>query len=138
MARIAGKAVTGGNRKINESRRVDVKNAASMSGVNMALHIGDQELLDQYLDLPHLWPAEDWAMVQLAIDQPDGSYQYSLNPLAAVFTDVSISATSLSYFLRHGREASREATRDNYVQRGAPGSISGHDWLAVHLASPGK
>ena len=100
----------------------------------MAFHIGDQELLDQYLSLPHLWPAEDWAMAQLPLDLPDGHYAYLLNPATAALTDLSVSAASLRYVLGHGRTAAHEATRSSYLQRGAVGSASGYVWAEHHLA----
>lgn len=100
------------------------------AGPSMSIHLHNSRTLDAVLDLPHYWPGEDRAVMEV-IKANNGHYKALIDPLTTVFTPVSESYLSLRETIRIGLRQSNRLSEAAYSDRGAEGSIAYTD---DHLA----
>jgi cellulose synthase/poly-beta-1,6-N-acetylglucosamine synthase-like glycosyltransferase len=107
--------------RIKNSILSERNHTVSVCGPNLGLNIKNVKTLDQILDLPHLWPGEDAAMVEVIV-QNNGVFKHSFSPSSLTLTPLSDSYPPLLKSLRVGKQASKKISQEAYIVRGAPGS----------------
>lgn len=102
--------------------------ASATFGANMATRLAEDDVLQEVLEMPHIWPGEDIALVDLVGGH--GTFEQSIDPR----TYVHMSARSLPPLSRRLSAGKREAARDShidYLRRAAPGVT--HAYIAGKL-----
>lgn len=90
-------------------------------GINMGIKLGNRNMLDAVLDLPHYWPGEDRALAD-TIEDHEGVFFQRLHPFAAVHSS-SRSHMPFRERIAMDREVAKNMNLESYVARGAAGSI---------------
>lgn len=98
----------------------DVLGAA---GPNMALHLRTQDAADDIMNLPHIWPGEDWAILEQVRNRGGNVYQSTALAMLSL-TPASDSWPTVLERIRIGREESRRRITDHYIARAATSSLS--------------
>jgi glycosyltransferase involved in cell wall biosynthesis len=112
--------------RYREQRQARTANSiASMWGPNLAINFGKDDVRDQFLELPHIWPGADAVMAKLISDN-SGSVQHSLD-LAAIVLVSTRYWMPLTRRLLQGRNRSHEQVTEAYTQRSAPGVVARFD-----------
>lgn len=106
----------------------------SFAGGNMLIHTLRDEIVEEILELPQIWPGED-AVIKDVVVESGGNVRKSLNPLASIFSDSSRYPT-LRKILAKGRKQTREDFRQTYLDDAPPNSITGTEYK--YLRSLGR
>lgn len=109
-------------RRVKNSILSEQNHTVNVCGPNLGLNIKNTQILDHILNLPHLWPGEDTAMVEIIV-QNNGLFKHSFSPDSLTFTPLSDSYPPLLKSLRVGKQASKKIAQEAYIVRGAPGSF---------------
>jgi hypothetical protein len=88
----------------------------------MGLNLKSEAVLDEILELPHLWPGEDRAIVDTVISN-DGEYLQPITLGAMTVTDFSNSYPTMLRRLMMSSGTCGEQIQAAYLERGAPGSV---------------
>jgi glycosyltransferase involved in cell wall biosynthesis len=102
-------------------------------GVNMATRYGEQVILDEIVELPHVWPGEDQLMSEVVV-AAGGLCRQVVDPLATVATSSRRMPPFFSVILQNHAVA-RAQTLESYRQRAAPNSITYGQYRRTHPAS---
>jgi hypothetical protein len=87
-------------------------------GANMALNIHSDEILDEILAAPHIWPGEDRYIANVVTRT--GRFTQLVTPDSLVLTSARF-LPSLRQRLTGGQKAAGQMVIDNYQNRRAPG-----------------
>lgn len=90
-------------------------------GPNMGIYLRNNDTLRAVLDLPHYWPGEDIAIANTAIEH-GGLHKPVVSFRALAVSPLSVSAVSLTDYLRGGAAKSCQDGVADYISRGAVGS----------------
>lgn len=96
----------------------EVDHLRTVFGVNMSVTFGTEDVREQFLDMPHIWPGEDRATANLIIES-GGSFEQSTDPRSLVLASARYSP-SLIDRLRYGPEYVGEKLTSDYAERRAP------------------
>lgn len=104
-------------------------------GINMSVRFGNEETLEEFLDMPHIWPGEDRATAQLIIDA-DGTFHQSLDPRSMVISSERFAIPILQR-IRMSKQEVRDYYERSYARRSAPGAthtfdpVVGTNWVPL-------
>lgn len=107
-------------KRVLETTWTKFKNRHLFYGANMSIRLDNQSTADRFLDMPHIWPAEDRAIARM-IELEGGRLHQSI-ALGAVALTSSRYIFSLSERLRIGSKRATKITKNQYRDRAASGS----------------
>lgn len=116
-------------RKMRQERRVAATGEfTAVSGANMAINIGNDDVYEQLVGLPHIWPSEDRHMAYTIASSSDGARFVRHTSLkTAVGQSMRFSPSMWSRII-NGQEATVNRIQDDYARRRAAG--------VTHYATP--
>lgn len=112
---------------INQWKTRNNKDPQGYSGANTAVRFTD-DVLEDVLALPHIWPGEDRAMKDVVVKH--GGRATKLQKPGAVAMTSSDRYPNLFRRLRMSKQEVTEIIYDSYLADAAPGSISYNDYVA--------
>ncbi len=96
---------------IQRSRTDVAQGDAAYYGPNQAIKIGESQILEEILELPHYWPKEDLAMAKEIASEDRGVMRQVVNLRAAAFSQVSDAMPPLHHWITKGiDEVDKEIT----------------------------
>lgn len=107
-------------------RQIDIRRAKREGsthcfGANVVSHFENEAMLEQILELPHIWPGEDRAMEELVASS--GGQKIQITDLRASVMTSSRYLPSVAHVLKVGKDSARREVLDYYNDRAAPNSI---------------
>lgn len=97
------------------------KEGLKRAGPNMGVNLGTVDTYEKVLALPHLWPAEDAAIMDL-ISEQGGKYRQPLSLGLCALTRKPVSMPPAIQRLRMSGEEANQKIFQGYTDRSAPGS----------------